>query len=128
MLSDLACRLGIDFPARQRGEFVADIHHGVTAFALAVINPKTEAHRASLIPDFGDEAVSFVHLPSRGLQMQESDNFVRMSNDSDKKVRFRDLLSPLTKPYQASYFPNTEFRIPNWMAWHDSVRSVPQPD
>jgi hypothetical protein len=61
MLPDLAGGLGIDFPARQRGEFVADIHHGVTTFALAVIDPKAETHRASLSSNLCDEAVSFIH-------------------------------------------------------------------
>jgi hypothetical protein len=65
MLSDLACRFGIDFPARQRGESVADIHHGVTAFALPVVDPKAEAFGAGIIPEFGDEAISLVHLPRR---------------------------------------------------------------
>src|SRR5437773_1002811 len=60
-LSDLAGRLGIDFPARQRSEFVAHIHHGVTTFALAVIDPKAETHRASLTSNLSDEAVSFIH-------------------------------------------------------------------
>jgi hypothetical protein len=56
--SDLSRCLGIDFPARQRGEPVTDIHHGVTAFALAIINPKAE----TLTPDFRNEAVSFVRF------------------------------------------------------------------
>jgi hypothetical protein len=51
MLPDLARGLGIDFPARQRGEFVADIHHRVSAFAFTVIDSKAEADRASLTPD-----------------------------------------------------------------------------
>ena len=34
LFPDLSCRLGIDFPARQRGELVADIHHSVTALAF----------------------------------------------------------------------------------------------
>jgi hypothetical protein len=64
MLSDLSRRLGVNFSARQRSEFVADIHHGVTAFALAVIDPKTKTYGTGLSPNLRDEAVSFVHLPT----------------------------------------------------------------
>jgi hypothetical protein len=50
MLPDLARGLGIDFAAWQRGESVADIHHGVTAFALPVVDPEAEAFgRASFL-------------------------------------------------------------------------------
>jgi hypothetical protein len=78
MLPDLSCCFGINFPARQRGELVADVHHGVTAFALAVIDSKTKTERASLTPDLRNEAVSFVHA-APGFAAQLSDIFVRMS-------------------------------------------------
>jgi hypothetical protein len=87
MLSDLSCRLGINFPARQRGEFIADIHHGVTAFALAVIDSKTNTERASLTPDFRDEAVSLVHAPP-GFAEQVIGHFCPNVNRSDEKVPF----------------------------------------
>src|SRR5258708_7961629 len=116
MLSDLSRRLWIDFPARQRGELVANIHHGVTAFTLAVINPKTETHRTSLAPDLPNEAVSFVHRRAEFVETT-SDNFVRMSTHSDKKVRlWRSALPPLTQPSRIGYFRNTEFRILSWTA------------
>jgi hypothetical protein len=34
----------------------------VTAFALAIINPKAETHRASFASDLRDKAISFVHF------------------------------------------------------------------
>jgi len=37
--------------------------YSMTAFALAVIDPKTQALCASFVSDLRDEAVSFDHLP-----------------------------------------------------------------
>jgi hypothetical protein len=110
LFSDLSCRLGIDFPARQRGEFFADIHHGVTAFALAVINPKTQAIRASFVPDFRDEAVSFVHRCAEFVETIIG-QFCPDVNLFGQKSPALAISSPLTQPSHIGYFRNTEFRI-----------------
>jgi hypothetical protein len=49
------------FPTRKRGEFIADIHHGVTAFTLPIVDPEAEAFVAGVIPEFGDKSISLVH-------------------------------------------------------------------
>src|SRR3982075_3375979 len=100
----LACRFGIDFPARQRGESVADIHHGVTAFALPVVDPKAEAFGAGIIPEFGDEAISLVHLPRRFCRETNIGQFCPDVNGSDKKVRFLPHFHPLTPPSSPASF------------------------
>jgi hypothetical protein len=87
MFSDLPCGLGINFAARQRGELIANIHHGVTAFALAIVDPEAEAHCAGFIPDLSDEAVSLVHAPRR-LLIRLSDIFVRASRKVGQKMSF----------------------------------------
>jgi len=61
MLPDLSCCLWIDFAARQSGEFVADIHHGMTALAFPLVDPEAKALRAGIIPEFGDKSISLVH-------------------------------------------------------------------
>ena len=99
MLPDLARGLGIDFRARQRGEFVADIHHRVTAFAFTVIDSKAEADRASLTPDFRDEAVSLVHLPRRFYRSEDRTilsecQIIRAKIIRAKKSDFGGLLTP----------------------------------
>jgi hypothetical protein len=35
----LPCGVWINFAARERGELIANIHHGVTAFALEIVDP-----------------------------------------------------------------------------------------
>src|ERR1700730_16862042 len=109
LFSDLSRSLGIDFAARQRGEFIADIHHGVTAFALAVINPKTQALRASFVPDLRDEAVSFVHLPRRVYRSKNRTILSECQSVRTKRSGAGDLLF-LDQPVPHELM-NTEFRI-----------------
>jgi hypothetical protein len=87
MLSDLSGCLGVDFPARQRGESITDINHGVTAFALSVVDPEAEAFRAGVRSEFGDKSISLIHSPRRSAE-PISDNFVRTSMRRAKKPDF----------------------------------------
>jgi hypothetical protein len=59
----------------------------VTAFAFAVINSEAEAHRASLVPDLRDEAVSFIHCPATFEVMNIGQFCPTVKSCSDNNVR-----------------------------------------
>jgi hypothetical protein len=87
VLPDLASGLGIDVTARQRGELIANLDHRVTTFALAIVDPEAEAHRAGFFPDFGDEAVSLVHVPCPSADENIGHFCPQINKKLDKNVR-----------------------------------------